>query len=337
MITGQAMHYRFILFILVFILLGCDQGIKPSRTFTHSGLGIVAAAISKNSEQALVSTVDLGVQFWDLQANKLKFKLKHHGYDQDILAIALAKDSPIAVSLSANAMAVWDTKTGQAYRYLEIKEKPTSLALSKTGKYALIGFTDYSAQLIDVVNGNILRNFKHADTVTTVELSDDNKLAMIGSDDTAVRIWELNTGNMLYQWFHPSKVNHIKSSPNNQYLLNASSQSKAWIHDLKTGKIVSELQLAPKYNIFRILPSSITASLFTNDSKTIITGHPPRSIKIWDVQTGHLKKEITISSRSYWRPGASVTLALGLNEHEKILTAETSNGLAYQFILEDIL
>lgn len=317
--------------LLFFLLSGCDQSTSPYDTYTHSGLGIFAAALTKDGNQALVSTVDLGVQLWDLDNKKLRFQLTHADKNTDIVVMDIAKEAPIAITLDANSMVVWDTRTGKSFRHLKLNAYPTSVTLSKTGKYALIGFANYKAQLIDLTQGEIIKTFQHADIVNAVALSDNGQYAVIGSDDTAVRVWDLNTGEMKYQWFHPKNVTHVNISPDNRYLLSVSSQKKTWIHDLKTGQLVTELDLAPKYNVFRTPPPSVSASKFTKDGKTLITGHPPKMIRTWDIQTGKLLKEYIIPQRSIWKPTSSVVLALSLSLDERFIIAETSNGMGYKF------
>lgn len=328
------MLVRFIPIILIFCLFGCDRSPSPSNTITHSGLGLGSAALSEDGSSALVATIDLGVQYWDLPNNKLNFKINHHN-DEPIIALDIALQTPIGVSLSSDSLAVWDLNDGTAYRFLSLDSTPTTVKISKTGKYALVGFVNNRAKLIDLTKGKVLRTFEHADIVNAVALSPKQDLAVIGSDDTAVRVWDLNSGEMKHQWFHPAKVTHLNTSPDNRYLLSHSAQHKTWIHDLQSGLLVSEINIKPK-SFFRSLAPSVTTSLFSKNSQLVFTGHPPNLIKVWEVRTGILKKTIQLPKRSVWQPSATLPLDMAFNEDESTLTIETSNGQAYQYPMSQL-
>ena len=322
---------------LTAFLVGCDYADEPKMLWTHSGLGTVAAALSKNGEFALVATVDNGTQFWDLDKNKINFRLKHHQRGENNLsAVAIAKDSNVAVTINGDSLVVWDTKTGKAYRFWKLTNYPLNIALSKTGKYALIGFADNNAQLFDLIHGKVLRVFEHADIVSAVALSEDGQYALIGSDDRAVRLWDLNTGELKHQWFHKNRVNHVGLSPNGQYALSCAAQSDAEIRSTESGELIANLKgKIPDIKFLHKNKFTITASTFSRDSSLLLTGSPPHNIQLWDVESGKETASWFIPSRFFWRPTASLVLALAFDEHNQHFIAQTTNGLGYQFLLSN--
>ena len=65
------------------------------------------------------------------------------------------------------------------------------VALSKDGRYALLGQENYNAVFIETSTGSILSKLAHSGDVNTVAISSNGKVGVTGSEDGHVRIWDL--------------------------------------------------------------------------------------------------------------------------------------------------
>jgi WD40 repeat protein len=324
-------------FFIVWLLLlvGCEDSNKPINTWTHSNQGSFDAALDANGDNALIATTDRGTLFWDLKNKQVLYTLSHAADKKSLHRIVrIAHSAPVAITADDKSIASWNTHTGESMAYWKLPARPLDIDLSTDGRFALIGFSDNKARIIDLQTGITWKTFEHADQVSTVALSKNEEYALIGSDDTAARLWNLNTGEMSHQWFMPYKVTNVAISPNNQYALISSSQNSSEIRNIKTGKKVCDITIRKSWlPSFVKAPLSISTALFSKDSQTLYTGSPPRNIRQWDVQSGKLVKEWVIPNRYFIKPMAAVILALATNQ-ENILISETSNGMGYQFLLK---
>ncbi len=329
---------NFITLILVTCLLlalaGCKDS-KPVNTWTHSNAGSFDAALTTDGQQALIATHDKGTLFWDLKNKKVLYTFSHTANQKTSHRIVrIAQAASIAITADDESIASWDTKTGESKAYWKLPAVPLDIDLSRDGRFALIGFSDNKARIIDMQTGIAWKTFEHADKISTVALSNDEKYALIGSDDTAARLWNLNTGEMSHQWFMPYKVTHVAISPNNQYALLSSSQNSSEIRNIQTGQKICDITLRkPWLPKFIKAPLSISTALFSRNSQKLYTGSPPRNIRQWDVLSGKLEKEWIIPNRYFMKPMAAVILALAIDQ-DNVLISETSNGMGYQFLLK---
>tara|TARA_R110002110_G_scaffold195770_1_gene405470 strand:+ start:90108 stop:91106 length:999 start_codon:yes stop_codon:yes gene_type:complete len=327
---------KYSLFLVCLLLLGaCEDSNKPSNTWTHSHQGSVDAALDKNGENAIIATSDRGTLFWDVKNKKVLYTFSHFANKESLHHIVrIAHAAPVAITADDTSIASWNTRTGQSIASWTLPAPPLDIDLSTDGRFALIGFSDNKARIIDLQTGIAWKTFQHADQVNAVALAQNEEFALIGSDDTAARLWNLKTGEMSHQWFMPYKVTYVALSPNNQYALISSSQNSTEIRNVKTGGKVCDITIRKSWiPTFFKAPLTISTALFSENSQTLYTGSPPRNIRQWDVQSGKLINEWVIPNRYFLKPMPAVILALATNQ-ENILISETSNGMGYQFLLE---
>ena len=126
-------------------------------------------------------------------------------------------------------------------------KKIISVALSKSGQYALTGSEDNTARLWDLKTGKTIQTLEgHAGTVTSVAFISDGKHALTGSSDRTVRLWDLEIGQTIKIFHGPTESTHVWSvafGKNEKYALTRSSDDKtACLWNIETGQIVYKLQ-----------------------------------------------------------------------------------------------
>lgn len=319
---------------IILSLSGCEDQKNISQPWEFSTDGSFDADISQDGKHAIVATKDLGTQYWDLDGNRLLFTFTHQTNTKTShRLVKLADKNAIAVALDDNAISVWDTESGQSIAFWALPAVPLSVDISQDGRFALIGFTDHQARLIDLQTGTAWRNFEHADQVGAVALSPNEQYALVGSDDTAARLWDLNSGQLKHQWFFSYKINYVAISPDNQYALVASAQHVAQIRSLQDGALVSNLQLQ-KYNIpiARKPLLTVSSALFSDNGTKLFTGSPPRHLREWDIQTGALLQEWHVPKNNSLKPFAAIPVSIGKHANQSIIF-HTTDGKGYQIDL----
>src|SRR6185437_15331757 len=106
---------------------------------------------------------------------------------------------------------LWDAQEGKEIR--RFSQQASCLALSRDGRFALVGGWDHSLRLWDVETGDEVRRFEgHTRPVRAVALSPDGKLALSGGEDHSLRLWDVKTGQLLHV-FAPGRPRSAAAFP----------------------------------------------------------------------------------------------------------------------------
>lgn len=325
----KSLHFALITSIFL-MLIACQEDMQIKQTWTHTKDGSFDADVAQGGKFALIATKDKGTQFWNLESNQLLFTFSHHQKEQtQHRLVKLTRDGATAVTLDDKSIGVWNTKTGQSKGYWALQAMPLVVTLSQDARFALIGFNDNAARLIDLETGVAWRSFEHAAPVNAVALSTDERYALVGSDDTAARLWDLNTGNLVHQWFMPFKIGLVAFSPDNQMLLISSVQHNTQIRAVDDGQLIAELKQS-KWDLplWRSPLLTVSSATFSQDSKKLYTGSPPRTIRQWDVKSGRMERMWTIPKPPKARTFAAVPTAINVKDPQTLIFQAT-DGQGY--------
>jgi len=159
-------------FALLSLLLAACQVEKESvAEWPHAAVGMLDAAISQDGRFALVSSVNFGAAYWDLDKNELKFQWKHDDNpNNSITAVNLSPDGSRAITADKETFIIWNTNSGKAYGYWKAPADIRSVALSNKGRYALLGLGDGRAIHIDMNTGRRLEFTGHRKEAVASEL-----------------------------------------------------------------------------------------------------------------------------------------------------------------------
>lgn len=326
---------KFSALCLSLLLAACNASDEPINSWVHSNQGSMDASFSADGQSALVATLDKGTLYWDLLNNNVLYSFSHKSNEKTLhRLVKIAKDAPRAITVDDTSIAVWDTQSGESLQFWQLPATPLDIDITQDGRFALVGFSDNKARIIDLQTGVTWRTFEHADKVNAVAISNSEKFVVIGSDDTAARLWNLETGEMLKQWFLPFKITKVAISTNEQYVLISSAQNKSEIYQVENGEKVSEITLKHKWipNFFNA-PLTISAAHFSSDGEKLFTGSPPRHIRQWDVKTGNLEYIWTIPKRFFMKPMPAVSLSITTDLNNTLLI-QASNGMGYQYAIK---
>lgn len=310
-------------FFLSLLLCACSKiETQPIAQWQHVANVSYAAAISSDAKYAVVSSVQDGIAFWDLQQNAPLYQWRHQETAENLVFnLALSEDNSHVLTADQQTFALWRTSDGQNVGFWQTDQSTIrDIAVSNRGAHLLLGKSDNTVQHITLSSGRRLDFLGHTERINSVALSPNGRYALTGSNDYNAYLWDTQTAQILYSFTHPSRVTKVALDPQGRYAFTADSQQLAQIWDIQNGERVSQLQMTARQQIF-------SAVRFSEDGRYLLTGAPTRNLVLWDVQTGKELQRWRVSPRVGSRPASAVVHAVAFLDAERIIS-ESSSGLA---------
>ncbi|WP_445428150.1 WD40 repeat domain-containing protein [Alishewanella sp. HL-SH05] len=308
---------------LSLLLSACSKvETTPVEQWPHVANVSYAAALSSDGKYAVVSSVQDGIAFWDLQQNALKYQWRHEeASDNLVLNLALSEDNSHVLTADQHTFALWRTADGQNVGYWQTDQHSIrDIAISNNGAHLLIGKSDNTVQHITLSSGRRLDFIGHTERINCVAMSPNGRYALTGSNDYNAYLWDTQTAQIRYSFTHPSRVTKVALDPQGRFAFTADSQHLAQIWDIQTGQLVSQLQMLTRQQVF-------SAVRFSADGRFLLTGAPTRNLVLWEVKTGREIQRWRVSPRVGSRPESAVVHAVAFLDAQRIIS-ESSSGLA---------
>lgn len=310
------------------ILIACDSGDEPSKTWETAVKGGYSAVLSDDGKHSIVGSITHGGSLWSNAKQERRFSWNHkQGEYSNIIAGGFSPDGQFALTADHQTMVLWNTETGAALTFWTAPNEVMSVDLTPNGNYALLGLEDYSAVLFDVKNGGIQRSFYHEDRVRSVALSGDGNLAISGSEDQTAKLWNVTSGEELFSWQHEDEVVTVAISGNGEKALSVAKYDKAVIWNTATGKAIGNLPLRPTA-IQR--GQAFTSAKFSADGRLLLTGNSDRVVQLWDTRKLKELHRWTLPKREPWKPTSASVLAVGFSSSVNRFYAVASNGFNHE-------
>ncbi len=209
-----------------------------------------------------------------------------HGHANTVLNMAFSSDGKRLVSGSRdNVIVLWDVATGQPNG--QSLTRPTSfvwsMVFSPDGKTAAsVSVSDDDTIILwDMVSGQPLGQplTGHTMRVLSLAFSPDGKILASGSQDNTIILWDVATRRPLGQPLTAGTVLNVAFSHDGKTLASAASvNGTITLWDVATRQPLSRLLTADR--------SILWSVAFSQDDKTLASGHGNGIINLWDVATG---------------------------------------------------
>ncbi|KAF9067642.1 WD40-repeat-containing domain protein [Rhodocollybia butyracea] len=277
-----------------------SEGNVVAMVIEHT-TSVRAIAFAPNRDQLVVSgTMDGLVQVWDTQTGKLVTgPLK--GHSQYVRSIAFSLDGKHIVSLSHEAVHVWDARMGT-----EIIAVPTpmgskaySVAFAPNREHIVVGYDDTMLRIWNVQTGALVSApiDGHTGAVLSVSMSPDGMRIVTGSGDKTIRVWDAHQdlsmthqvdsqayNQEIVQMYHTGCTGHSRAvycvafSPKGNQIASGSQDSTVCVWDACTGTIVTGPLHGHTETVFCIA--------FSHNGEQIVSGSKDTTIRVWDVRNG---------------------------------------------------
>ncbi|HIF17336.1 MAG TPA: hypothetical protein EYG50_02980 [Cycloclasticus sp.] len=303
------------------LLTACQYESHSEKVWTHDEAGLFSASFSKDGTLALVAASGAPAHLIDVNTDNHLHEWQHTDKNAGIIASAISANNKHAITAESNSLALWETKSGKIIGYWDFPTI-TDIAISDNGRRAVIGMESNKAYYFDLYHGRIIHTFYHDGVVNTVALSNNNQYALTGGNDQYANLWDLKTGERAQQWRQNFKIYNVALSDDGRYALSNASLGKARLWDTLSGKMLSQLPM--RY-------MTISASTFSPDGSTILTGRPNQRIDLWDVKTGTLLNTWLQPKGALWGNTAAAIIALSFSADGQYFFSEASNGIAQKW------
>jgi WD40 repeat protein len=263
---------------------------------------VAAVALTPNEYVAISASEDRTLCVWDVATGDCVRRLLGHG--ERVTAVSITPDGKMAASGSADGtLRVWDVALGRCLQVLRGQTWLTAVALAPDGRTTVSGGLDGSIRLWDIPSGVCLRTIEaHVHCVTDVWLAPDGRLAVSASDDKTLCAWDLASGQLVRRLTgHVAGVTGVAVSGNFKLAVSASDDQTLRIWDLPSGTAPPSLHSrdlrSKKAAWLQGHARSVRRIAFTPDGTMAVSAAADRSLRIWDVNTGHGRKAIQAYSR----------------------------------------
>ncbi|OUR87743.1 hypothetical protein A9Q85_04140 [Cycloclasticus sp. 44_32_T64] len=308
---------------IALLLSACQYESVPEQTWEHDKAGLLAASFSKDGSLALVSITGGVAQLIKVVTNKVLHQWQHTDSNDGIIASAISANNQFAITAESNSLALWEIKSGKIIGYWDFPTI-TDISLSANGRRAVIGMASNKAYYFDLYHGRIIHTFKHDGIINTVALSNNGQYALTGGNDQYAKLWSLETGELTQRWRQNFKIYNVALSDDGRYAMSNASLGKTRLWDTKTGERLSQLPM--RY-------MTVSASVFSPDSQTLLTGRPNQRIDLWDVKTGDLIRTWMPAKDFVWGNDAAAIVALAFSRNGRNIFSEASSGIAQKWTI----
>ena len=281
-------------------------------------------SVAFNPDGALLASASADglVGLWDPNTETLQATL---GHESPVLSVAFSPDGDLLATGSTDGTArLWDPHRMKVIATLGHESPVRNVTFGPDGNTLITGSEDGTVRQWKITispdgirdTNEPLRTFTGSEgDVNSVVFSPDGQTLAGGSNDNTVRLWDANTGEPLRALTgSEGDVNSVVFSPDGQTLASGSGGGlsgslRLWHAD--TGVLLREL--TTRSNLFSPLESgsAVNSVAFSPDGQTLASGGGSAFssfIRLWDVKTGALLRELTTSSSSFlpFEPGSAV-------------------------------
>ncbi len=307
--------------LLLTLLGGCGNRGTELKRWVHEDTGSYGAAFSPDGTYLLTGAIGGFGRVWDVEQNQVLYSVQHEESDEGgIIAAAFSADNRYLVTIEQQSIARWRVRDGKLvgfWKWPDLRD----VAISSTGRYALIGMKRNEAIYFDMQEGKMVYVFAHHERINSVALSRDGRFALTGSDDWHASLWDLKTGKFIWAKNMTYKISHVELSDDGEYAFaNAFvGQSKIFRTSPK-GDLISQLPVKSR-------GMTIVSADFSDDGTLLATGRASRGIDIWDVKSGRNLKNWLPEVKHKVQPDAATILDLVISADKQKLLSESSTGI----------
>ena len=310
------------------LLTACSDTPAPQQTLETTVRGANSAALSSDSQYALVAAVDHGGSLWDLRSGERLFDWNHQSSSYTTINhTAFSTDNLFAVTATPFEIVLWSTQTGEPQWFWKTPDEILDLDILANGRYALLALANAEAVIFDIQQGGVLKRLYHPASVRSVAINDAGSLALTGADDYVARLWDVASEQIKFEREFSNLINTQAISPNDRFAFTAETLGSAQIWDLTSGETLHSLSGDEWYWPKRV---SYLSARFSSDSSQLLTGTASGLVQLWDVGSGKEIGRWRVSTKEQYGPVQTAVYDVSFGPGTSI-SALGSNGIWNRF------
>ena len=251
------------------------------RSFDGNGASAInTLAISLRQQFLLSGGDDNRVRLWDLQNGRLARTLTMQT-TYGVESVAFSPNGQYALVAGEKDPKLWELATGRLVdNFGEQSHSSNTGAISRDGKYVLVGNSDGTLQLWQLRSGRLLRTFEgHSAIIASVAFSPDGRYAVSGSWDKLVKLWEVGSGREIRTFEgHSEEVSSVAFSPDGRHVLSGSWDNTLKLWEVASGRLLYTIEGHA---------GRVRSVAFSPDGRYVLSGADDNTLKLWDSATGH--------------------------------------------------
>ncbi len=313
---------------LALLLSACADKGKELKQWLHEDTGSYGSKISPDGKYLLTGAIGGYGRVWDVENGNVLFSLQHENGDEGgITASDFSANGKFIVTVEPQSIARWQLSDGRLVGYWSWPDLK-DVAISESGRYALIGMKANQAIYFDMQAGKMIYVFPHHEKITSVSLSRDGRFALTGADDWHASLWNLADGKHIWSKNMEYKISKVELSDNGQLALANAYNGQAKIFSTNSeGSLISRLD-------FKSRGMTVVSADFSDDSIILATGRASKGIDIWDVKSGAMIRTWQPKVKHSVQPDSATILDLNINANNSTLLSESSTGIGQLWSLK---
>lgn len=247
------------------------QGNPIGKTLESSrGDGFPAIAFHP-TEPILVAGGDRAIRIWHFLEDREALRIQAHW--DTVFGLAISPDGTrIATGSRDRTIKFWDFEGNQVGATISVGARVGAIAFHPNGHCIVAALGNGTLCLWDLDGNLIGKPFEgHSAPVTSVSFSPDGQTILSSSEDETIRLWSLQAVCLENYQLPASSIQSI-FRPNGALIASCIGES-IHLHDAKGQTLHPPLQGHK---------DKITATVFSSDGKTLISGSQDKSVRIWD-------------------------------------------------------
>lgn len=326
--TPRTFSMYTLLVISILLLSACSDKGQELRRWLHEDTGSYGAVISADNRYLMTGSIGGYGRVWDVEQGKVIYSVQHEDNDEGgIIDAEFSRDSKYLVTIEQQSIARWRVSDGSLVGYWSWPDL-RAVAISASGRYALIGMKAKQAIYFDMQQGKMVYVFPHHEKITSVDLSADGRFALTGADDWHASLWNLATGEHVWSKNMEYKIAHVELSDDGELAFANASVGQARIYATDSeGTLVTQLEIKPR-------GLTVVSADFSDDNSILATGRASKGIDIWDTRNGKNLKTWLPEVKHKVQPDSATILDLNISPDKQTLLSESSTGIGQLWSLK---
>ena len=299
----------------------------------HAGR-VIDVAIAPDGQRVVSTSWDKTIKIWDLQLGCVQRSLRE---DTNITnVVVVTPDGHQIISGSTDgSINIWDLYTGSLLNSLgerstgeatvaQMVAAPEAIAVSFDGHYAVSSSQGEVIKIWDLYTKRLLRSVENAGH--PIAITPNGQRFISASRGGNIKIWGLQNGQQLHSIDDPDLLTwtSIAITPDGQQFISGCVEGTIKIWDLSNGHLLRTIEGSRMMSPGSIdgHTGEVSDIAVTPDGQKIVSGSGDKTIKIWDLHTGHLLQTLGVKPANVkTRNKHSDILHRSLEGHKKEVAA----------------